>query len=104
MHDYARKQRVLRYELGQRLLELRGGDVEAMVRALCKRDGVFWTVVAIRDRGHEAVIYARRFDGHENRLGVNEIDRDGELPFREQLWKGDEDRLEDWLEEHREWR
>lgn len=97
MHDYVRKQPVLRYELGQRLLELRSGDVEAMLRAICKRDGVFWTVVEIRDRGREAVIYARWFDGHENRFGINEIDRDGELPFREWLWKGDKD----WLEVHR---
>ncbi|MFC6765448.1 hypothetical protein [Natrinema soli] len=34
MHEEERNRRVIRYELGKRLLELRDGDVEAMVEAL----------------------------------------------------------------------
>ena len=102
MQDYDRKQRVLRYELGKRLLDLRGGNVETMVGALVRKDRFNWSVVAVRDRGHEALIYFERTDQYENSLSVYDIKRSGELPHQDRLWKGGKDRLEGWLEEHRD--
>lgn len=102
MYQYDRHRRVVRYEFGKRLLELRGSDGQAMVRAFVRKDRFNWSVVAVRDHGRQALIYFKRTDQHENSLSVYDIERSGELPHRERLWKGGKDRLEGWLEEHRD--
>ena len=99
MRDRERRRRVVRYELGKRLLELRGGDVEAMVdRLLSIVDG---EVVALRDHGREALVYddvrASIVDG---RLDLYRVGRDGSAARIETgYWRGD---LDEWLEEHRD--
>lgn len=40
-----------------------------MVRVLLRKDGFNWSVVAIRDRGHEVLIFERT-DGYEDILSV----------------------------------
>ncbi|WP_312911129.1 hypothetical protein [Natronosalvus caseinilyticus] len=53
------ERRVLRYELGERLLKLRGGDVSAMVTYILREHLEPKTVVALRNGGHEVLVYWR---------------------------------------------
>ncbi|WP_226008413.1 hypothetical protein [Natrinema salinisoli] len=101
MRDQERNCRVTRYELGKRMLELRGGDVEAMVERLA-RGFVDGDLVAVRDQGHEALVYDRvRASILEGRLDVFGISRDGSVSRQEtEIWRGDD--LEGWLEAHRD--
>lgn len=56
MRGRERERWVVRYELAQRLLELRGGDVEAMVDRLA--DGIVdGDLVALHDHGQQALVY-----------------------------------------------
>ncbi|ELZ08496.1 hypothetical protein C479_14193 [Halovivax asiaticus JCM 14624] len=95
-----RKRRVIRFEVGKRLLELRGGDVEAMADAIATRtfDG---RVVALRKQGREAIV-----EGvfapieKEYKLTRETIKRSGRFDFHEAIWHGT-DPLE-WIEEHRD--
>ncbi|WP_265108216.1 hypothetical protein [Halosolutus halophilus] len=77
MHDQERNRRIVRYELGKRLLELRGGDVEAMVDRLA-RGFVDADLIAIRNRGREALVYDDAMaDLLDGRLDLYRIDRGG---------------------------
>ncbi|WP_226008253.1 hypothetical protein [Natrinema salinisoli] len=100
MRDQERNRRVVRYELGRRLLELRGGDVEAMVEQLA-RGFVDGDLVALRDQGQEALVYDRvRTSIVDGRLDVFGISRGGSVSRQETgIWRGDD--LEGWLEVHR---
>lgn len=94
-------ERVVRHEVGRRLLELRGGDVEAMADAIATKcvDG---RVIALRSRGRTAVVL-NRFSGTEAlRYSLTEYDvlREGRLTRNERLWNGPDP--SEWIEDHRD--
>lgn len=63
VHEQERDRRVVSYEFGERLLGLRGGDVEAIADRLSH--GFFdGDLVAIRDRGREALAYDETSNNH----------------------------------------
>ncbi|MFP9192976.1 hypothetical protein ACLI4Q_15150 [Natrialbaceae archaeon A-CW1-1] len=97
--DLEAERRVLRYQLGERLLELRGGDVSRMVNRLVAvghRGGL----VALRDRGSEVMMIERTgaTDPIGDCLAVHDLKRSGHMPRIEVLWWGED--LEAWLEAH----
>lgn len=99
MREYERQRRVVRYELVKCLLELRGGDVEAMVGGLSSIvDG---DLVALRDHGREALVYDEISTSVlEERLDVYRVNRNGVVSRLETgIWCGD---LDEWLEDHRD--
>ncbi|PGF16192.1 hypothetical protein CP556_08750 [Natrinema sp. CBA1119] len=99
MHEEERDRRVMRYELGKRLLVPRDGDVEPMIEALVTMfEG---DLVAVRDRGREALVYrSNEFFAIGATLDAWKINTDGTQAYGGRL-ENDVD-LEDWLEEHRD--
>ncbi|MFB1066793.1 hypothetical protein [Natrinema sp. H-ect4] len=97
MHEEEQNRRVIRYELGKRLLELRDGDVGPMVEALATPfEG---NLVALRERGREAVVYrSNEFFAMGATLDTYKIKTDGTQVYGGRV-ENDVD-LEDWLEVH----
>ncbi|WP_252697927.1 hypothetical protein [Natronosalvus vescus] len=92
------ERRVLRYQLGERLLELREGNVSSMVANLLRWHDSTFQILALRERGHEALIHFS--GGSGSSIGVYSVPRHGTVTFTGERLEYED--LETWVEANSE--